>query len=115
MSPIVAAGGLPAKILLINFVVAGTTLQLSFAVVLDVVHHCGGNVSAAEGAFCDSQRRAFLQVGTTFLKADFVLAELADESDLVKHIDEVSVQLFWLEYLFALSAIDVCLEPLFDT
>ena len=54
-------------------------------------------------------------MGTTFIKADFVLAELADESDLVKHIDKVSVQLFWLEYLFALSAVDVCLEPLFDT
>jgi hypothetical protein len=115
VSPIVAAVGTPAKKLLVDFEVTSTALKLSFAVVLDVIHHCAGYVRATERALIDAQCRAFHQVETTLLKAELTFAELADESDLIKHIDEISVQLLWLEDFLAVCAVGAGLKPLFNT
>jgi len=115
VSPSVTEGRAGPTVLLINFEVACTALQLPLAVVLDVIHHRGGHVGAAEGTSVDVHFRALHQVGAALGEGELTLAELANEHYLVEHIDEVSVHLLWLEDALALGAVDVCLEPLSDT
>jgi len=53
-------------------------------------------------------------VGSTLLKSELFSAVLACKANLIKHVDQVSIELLPHKWILALSAIGISLQPLVD-
>ena len=53
-------------------------------------------------------------MGSSLLESELFSAVLAGKADLIKHVDQVSIELLSQEWILALSAIGISLEPLVD-
>lgn len=54
-------------------------------------------------------------MGSSLLESELFSAVLAGKADLIKHVYQVSIELLPQEWILALSAIGISLEPLIDT
>ena len=102
-------------VLRVNSEVARAAFGLSLALVPQVVHHGRGHSRATERASVQFYARAGEQVHATLGESELAVAELAVESNETKHVHQVGVQAFQLEWLSARRTVSATFQPVFNT